>query len=99
MEPYQVTMNIGEKKAGRLPRVSSATILNAYYPELEPSYRSQQMGAGGERRRISSPGCELRGRAGVDYFICRFGALDQFDQVQRFAKDVLPAFQTRAMHA
>jgi aconitate hydratase len=30
--------------------------------------------------------------AGVDYFICRFGALDQFGQVRRFARDVLPRF-------
>jgi alkanesulfonate monooxygenase SsuD/methylene tetrahydromethanopterin reductase-like flavin-dependent oxidoreductase (luciferase family) len=30
--------------------------------------------------------------AGVDYFICRFGALDQFGQVERFAKEVLPRF-------
>ena len=28
--------------------------------------------------------------AGVDYFICRFGSLDQFGQVERFARDVLP---------
>jgi hypothetical protein len=27
----------------------------------------------------------------VDHFICRFGALDQFGQVERFAADVLPA--------
>jgi alkanesulfonate monooxygenase SsuD/methylene tetrahydromethanopterin reductase-like flavin-dependent oxidoreductase (luciferase family) len=31
-------------------------------------------------------------KAGVDYFICRFGSLDQFGQVERFAKEVLPAF-------
>ena len=30
--------------------------------------------------------------AGVDHFICRFGALDQFGQVERFAQDVLPQF-------
>ena len=30
--------------------------------------------------------------AGVDYFICRFGSLDQFGQVERFARDVLPRF-------
>jgi len=28
--------------------------------------------------------------AGVDHFICRFGDLDQFSQVGRFAKEVLP---------
>jgi hypothetical protein len=28
----------------------------------------------------------------VDDFICRFGALDQFGQVERFAKEVLPRF-------
>ena len=30
--------------------------------------------------------------AGVDYFICRFGSLDQCGQVERFSKEVLPAF-------
>jgi hypothetical protein len=29
----------------------------------------------------------------VNYFICRFGALDQFGQVERFAREVLPVFQ------
>ena len=31
--------------------------------------------------------------AGVDHFICRFGSLDQFGQVERFARDVLPALR------
>jgi alkanesulfonate monooxygenase SsuD/methylene tetrahydromethanopterin reductase-like flavin-dependent oxidoreductase (luciferase family) len=30
--------------------------------------------------------------AGVDHFICRFGAIDQPGQVERFAKEVLPLF-------
>jgi alkanesulfonate monooxygenase SsuD/methylene tetrahydromethanopterin reductase-like flavin-dependent oxidoreductase (luciferase family) len=30
--------------------------------------------------------------AGVDHVICRFGAIDQFGQVQRFAEEVLPLF-------
>jgi alkanesulfonate monooxygenase SsuD/methylene tetrahydromethanopterin reductase-like flavin-dependent oxidoreductase (luciferase family) len=30
--------------------------------------------------------------AGVRHFICRFGAIDQFGQVQRFANEVLPLF-------
>ena len=33
--------------------------------------------------------------AGVDHFICRFGAIDQFAQVERFAKEVLPAILRR----
>ena len=32
--------------------------------------------------------------AGVDYFICRFGSLDQFGQVERFSRQVLPAFKS-----
>ena len=31
--------------------------------------------------------------AGVDHFICRFGSLDQFGQVERFARDVLPVLR------
>ena len=31
----------------------------------------------------------------VTHFICRFGAIDQFGQVERFAREVLPAFQTQ----
>ena len=30
--------------------------------------------------------------AGVDHFICRFGAIDQFGQVERFAREILPRF-------
>ena len=37
--------------------------------------------------------------AGVDYFICRFGSLDQFGQVERLARDVLPSFETAAARA
>ena len=33
--------------------------------------------------------------AGVDHFICRFGALDQFGQVERFAAEVLPALEEK----
>jgi hypothetical protein len=33
-------------------------------------------------------------RRGVDYFICRFGAIDQFGQVERFAKEILPMFES-----
>ncbi len=39
--------------------------------------------------------CTLEGErraAGVTHFICRFGSMDQFGQVERFAKEVLPAF-------
>jgi alkanesulfonate monooxygenase SsuD/methylene tetrahydromethanopterin reductase-like flavin-dependent oxidoreductase (luciferase family) len=33
-------------------------------------------------------------QAGVDHFICRFGSLDQFGQVERFARDVLATLQS-----
>jgi alkanesulfonate monooxygenase SsuD/methylene tetrahydromethanopterin reductase-like flavin-dependent oxidoreductase (luciferase family) len=33
--------------------------------------------------------------AGVDHFICRFGALDQFAQVERFAAEVIPALREK----
>src|SRR6266550_4695175 len=33
--------------------------------------------------------------AGVDHFICRFGALDQFGQVERFAAEVRPALEEK----
>ena len=32
-------------------------------------------------------------KAGVDHFICRFGSLDQFGQVERFAKEILPVLR------
>ena len=35
--------------------------------------------------------------AGVEHFICRFGSLDQFGQVERFARDVLPALRSDAL--
>ena len=31
---------------------------------------------------------------GVDHFICRFGAIDQFDQVDRVASEILPQFDS-----
>jgi len=34
-------------------------------------------------------------RRGVRHFICRFGAIDQFGQVERFAREVLPMFATQ----
>ena len=34
--------------------------------------------------------------AGVDYFICRFGSLDQFGQVERFAERSAAGVRRRA---
>jgi alkanesulfonate monooxygenase SsuD/methylene tetrahydromethanopterin reductase-like flavin-dependent oxidoreductase (luciferase family) len=85
---YQVTMNIGDS-AEQAERAFGEYI-TSYYPELSRSVDLSNWGPTGTPdtvaewfRRFSA--------AGVDHFICRFGAIDQFGQVERFAADVLPA--------
>jgi alkanesulfonate monooxygenase SsuD/methylene tetrahydromethanopterin reductase-like flavin-dependent oxidoreductase (luciferase family) len=86
---YQVTMNIGDSKE----EAGSAfdDYISKYYPELSRAMNLSNWGPVGTPDQIAS---WLRdfADAGVDHFICRFGAIDQFGQVERFAKEVLPQF-------
>jgi alkanesulfonate monooxygenase SsuD/methylene tetrahydromethanopterin reductase-like flavin-dependent oxidoreductase (luciferase family) len=85
-------MNIGDstEQASR----AFGDYISSYYPELSKSVDLSNWGPTGTPdtvadwfRRFSA--------AGVDHFVCRFGALDQFGQVERFAADVLPALEEK----
>jgi alkanesulfonate monooxygenase SsuD/methylene tetrahydromethanopterin reductase-like flavin-dependent oxidoreductase (luciferase family) len=86
---YQVTMNIGESE----PEARSAfdDYISKYYPELSQAMDLSNWGPVGTPEQIAD-WIRTFADAGVDHFICRFGAIDQAGQVERFAKEVLPAF-------
>lgn len=93
---YQVTMNIADTRdeAER----SIGAYIGQYYPELSKAMDLGEWGPVGTPDDIIA-WLRTFADAGVDYFICRFGSLDQFGQVERFAKDVLPAFAGAAISA
>jgi alkanesulfonate monooxygenase SsuD/methylene tetrahydromethanopterin reductase-like flavin-dependent oxidoreductase (luciferase family) len=86
---YQVTMNIGESEEEA--RNAFDDYISKYYPELSKAMDLSNWGPVGTPEQIGAWLREFADR-GVDHFICRFGAIDQFGQVERFAKEILPAF-------
>jgi alkanesulfonate monooxygenase SsuD/methylene tetrahydromethanopterin reductase-like flavin-dependent oxidoreductase (luciferase family) len=86
---YQVTMNIGESEAEA--RKAFGDYISKYYPELSQAMDLSNWGPVGTPDDIAA-WLRTFAEAGVDHFICRFGAIDQFGQVERFAKEVLPQF-------
>ncbi|HJW75454.1 MAG TPA: LLM class flavin-dependent oxidoreductase [Thermoleophilia bacterium] len=86
---YQVTMNIAGSEAEAQRGINE--YITQYYPELSKSVDLGEWGPVGTPDAIAE-WIQTFARAGVTYFICRFGALDQFGQVERFARDVLPRF-------
>jgi alkanesulfonate monooxygenase SsuD/methylene tetrahydromethanopterin reductase-like flavin-dependent oxidoreductase (luciferase family) len=89
---YQVTMNIGD--SADQARTDFGDYISKYYPELSRAMDLSNWGPVGTPEDIAAWLREFHSR-GVSHFICRFGAIDQFGQVQRFAEEVLPAFQTQ----
>jgi alkanesulfonate monooxygenase SsuD/methylene tetrahydromethanopterin reductase-like flavin-dependent oxidoreductase (luciferase family) len=87
---YQVTMNIGDSK--EQARAAFGEYISSYYPELSKSVDLSNWGPVGNPDTIADWFRRFHA-AGVDHFICRFGDLDQFGQVQRFAADVLPVLR------
>jgi alkanesulfonate monooxygenase SsuD/methylene tetrahydromethanopterin reductase-like flavin-dependent oxidoreductase (luciferase family) len=85
---YQVTLNIGDSESAA--RAAFGDYINQYYPELSRAVDLANWGPVGKPDQIIR-WFRTFANAGVDYFICRFGALDQFGQVKRFADEVLPA--------
>ncbi len=87
---YQVTMNIKDDK--ETANAAIGEYIGMYYPELSKAMDLSNWGPVGTPDDIIA---WLRNFAdrGVNHFICRFGDLDQFDQVERFSRDVLPAFR------
>ena len=86
---YQVTMNIGDSEDEA--RAAFDDYISKYYPELSQAMDLSNWGPVGTPDQIAD-WIETFAEAGVDHFICRFGAIDQFDQVGRFAHEVLPRF-------
>lgn len=86
---YQVTMNIGESEEEA--RSAFDDYISKYYPELAQAMDLSNWGPVGTPDQIAAWLREFAD-AGVDHFICRFGAIDQVGQVDRFAKEVLPLF-------
>jgi alkanesulfonate monooxygenase SsuD/methylene tetrahydromethanopterin reductase-like flavin-dependent oxidoreductase (luciferase family) len=88
---YQVTMNIGDSEAEA--RRAFGDYISRYYPELSTAMDLSNWGPVGTPEQIAD-WIRTFAEAGVDHFICRFGAVDQFGQVERFANEVLPLFST-----
>lgn len=87
---YQVTMNIADSK--EQARENFDAYISQYYPELSQAMDLSNWGPVGTPDEIIAWLKDF-GERGVDHFICRFGDLDQFGQVERFANEVLPAFR------
>lgn len=87
---YQVTMNIADDR--EKARENFGNYIGMYYPELSKAMDLSNWGPVGTPDDIIAWLREFAD-AGVHHFICRFGDLDQFGQVERFANDVLPAFR------
>jgi alkanesulfonate monooxygenase SsuD/methylene tetrahydromethanopterin reductase-like flavin-dependent oxidoreductase (luciferase family) len=86
---YQVTMNIGDSEDDA--RRAFDEYISKYYPELSQAMDLSNWGPVGTPDQIAA-WIHTFADAGVDHFICRFGAIDQFAQVERFAEEVLPLF-------
>jgi alkanesulfonate monooxygenase SsuD/methylene tetrahydromethanopterin reductase-like flavin-dependent oxidoreductase (luciferase family) len=89
---YQVTMNIADSREEAQAGINA--YISQYYPELSKAMDIGEWGPVGTPDDIVE-WFQTFIDAGVDYFICRFGSLDQFGQVERLARDVLPAFDRR----
>lgn len=87
---YQVTLNIGD--SADAARSAFGQYISQYYPELSKAMDLSNWGPVGTPEQIIE-WFRTFARAGVDHFICRFGSLDQFGQVERFARDVLPVLR------
>lgn len=86
---YQVTMNIADSREEATADIGA--YISQYYPELSKAMDLGEWGPVGTPDDIVA-WFNTFAAAGVDYFICRFGSLDQGGQVARLARDVLPAF-------
>ena len=87
---YQVTMNIGDSK--EQAREAFGNYISSYYPELSKAIDLSNWGPVGNPETIIEWFQKFKA-AGVGHFICRFGDMDQFAQVERFAKEILPVLR------
>lgn len=87
---YQVTMNIADSREAAQKGIGD--YISQYYPELSKAMDLGEWGPVGTPDDIIA-WLKTFSEAGVNHFICRFGSLDQFGQVERFTREVLPAFK------
>jgi alkanesulfonate monooxygenase SsuD/methylene tetrahydromethanopterin reductase-like flavin-dependent oxidoreductase (luciferase family) len=87
---YQVTLNIGDSQ--EQARTAFGEYIGKYYPELSRAMDLSNWGPVGTPEQIIE-WFRTFAAAGVDHFICRFGSLDQFGQVERFAREILPVLR------
>ncbi|MFT7459247.1 MAG: alkanesulfonate monooxygenase SsuD [Planctomycetota bacterium] len=87
---YQVTMHIGDSTV--TANADFEEYIASYYPELSKILDLAEWGPVGTVEEIGD-WIETFARAGVDTFICRFGAADQAGQAERFAREVMPRFR------
>jgi alkanesulfonate monooxygenase SsuD/methylene tetrahydromethanopterin reductase-like flavin-dependent oxidoreductase (luciferase family) len=87
---YQVTMNIADSEEEA--KTAFGDYISKYYPELSQAMDLSNWGPVGTPEQIAEWLREFANR-GVGHFICRFGDLDQFAQVDRLAEQVLPIFE------
>ena len=85
---YQVTITLGETRSDALSE--QRRYIDAYYPAFNESV---ELGDWGPSGTVGDVGAWFREfcDAGVTAFICRFASLDQRGQVERFAREILPA--------
>ncbi|MFQ5613265.1 MAG: LLM class flavin-dependent oxidoreductase [Anaerolineae bacterium] len=86
---YQVTLHIADRRQAAQRGLQH--YIDQYYPEFGPDIDLEEWGPVGTPGDIIAWLRTFAG-AGVDHFICRFGALNQLEQMDRFAREVLPAF-------
>jgi alkanesulfonate monooxygenase SsuD/methylene tetrahydromethanopterin reductase-like flavin-dependent oxidoreductase (luciferase family) len=85
---YQVTMVLGDTKGDALREQRG--YIDAYYPGFSDAVDLADWGPAGTADEVAG-WIRRFAAAGVTAFICRFASLDQLGQVERFARDVLPA--------
>lgn len=90
---YQVTIALGSTTNDAL--VEQRGYIDAYYPGFSDAVQLADWGPAGTAAEVVAWIRDFR-EAGVDTFICRFASLDQRGQLERFARDVLPAVRIAA---
>lgn len=93
---YQVTMNIADTRQEAQAGIDA--YIGQYYPELSKAMDIGEWGPVGTPDDVAAWLHEFAD-AGGDYFICRFGSLDQFGQIERLALEVLPRFAAATTEA
>jgi alkanesulfonate monooxygenase SsuD/methylene tetrahydromethanopterin reductase-like flavin-dependent oxidoreductase (luciferase family) len=85
---YQVTVTLGATTDEAL--ADQSRYISAYYPGFHDAVALADWGPAGTADELTN-WIRRFAAAGVNEFICRFASLDQSGQVERFAREVLPA--------